>query len=205
MIQAARRKFHIIYKTTCVLTDKFYIGMHSTDNLGDGYLGSGQLLWRSIKKYGRENHKCEILEYHTNRKALADREKEILTEDFRNHPLCMNLREGGIGGYPGRPVAEETKRKLSESRKGMKFSDEHRANISKAGKGRVISDEQKKKVSEKLKGKPSTNNRLIVVNGKEYPSLDAAALETGIKRTTIGKRIQSKKFLDTYYKDSSKE
>ena len=57
------KKYYFIYKTTCIISNRFYIGMHSTNNLEDGYLGSGIFLNNSIKKYGRQNHKIEILEY----------------------------------------------------------------------------------------------------------------------------------------------
>ena len=53
---------HYIYKITCNVTGKYYIGMHSTSNLEDSYFGSGTVLWRSIKKYGRNTHIKEILE-----------------------------------------------------------------------------------------------------------------------------------------------
>lgn len=211
-MRAYQKRFHLLYKTTCVITNRFYIGIHSTDDPFDGYLGSGKRLRKSVWKYGRKNHIVEYLDVFKNREDLFNAERNLVNERLLQNPYCMNLALGGIGNVEikesvlkGKPFSEEHKRNLSEARKGMKFSDEHRANISKAGKGRVISDEQKKKVSEKLKGKPGTNNRPIVVNGKEYPSLDAAALEAGIKRTTIGKRILSKKFRDTYYKDSPKE
>jgi hypothetical protein len=72
--------------------------MHSTDNLEDGYIGSGTRLWHSINKYGKENHICEILEFLPDRKSLKNREIEIVNADMLNEQLCMNLRLGGEGG-----------------------------------------------------------------------------------------------------------
>ena len=47
---------HYIYKTTNLITKKYYIGKHSSKNIEtDTYLGSGKLLNRAIKKYGRHN------------------------------------------------------------------------------------------------------------------------------------------------------
>ena len=63
MKRAQRRKYHYIYKTTCKLTNRYYYGMHSTDNLEDGYKGSGTRLKYSINKHGLENHCCEKLEF----------------------------------------------------------------------------------------------------------------------------------------------
>ena len=63
-------KYHIIYKTTNLINGKIYVGMHSTDNLNDGYLGSGWILKQAIKKYGKENFKREVLLVLSNRKLL---------------------------------------------------------------------------------------------------------------------------------------
>ena len=49
----------IIYKTTNLTTGKIYVGQDSKNN--PNYFGSGKYIFRSIKKYGKENFKKEIL------------------------------------------------------------------------------------------------------------------------------------------------
>jgi group I intron endonuclease len=92
-------KYHYIYKTTNLKNGKFYVGMHSTNNLKDGYLGSGYKLRRSINKYGKENFNVEILEYFPNRTSLKSKEKELVNTELLKDPMCMNLVYGGNGGY----------------------------------------------------------------------------------------------------------
>ena len=94
-------KYHYIYRTTCNVTGRYYIGMHSTSNLEDGYIGSGKRLWYSIKKHGKNNHSIEILEWLPDRGSLKLREKEIVNENLLNDPNCMNLKLGGEGGNTG--------------------------------------------------------------------------------------------------------
>ena len=93
------KQHHFIYKTTNLLNGKYYYGMHSTDNLNDGYLGSGRRLKRSLNKYGKENHVVEQLEFLPDRKALIEREKEIVNLNEITKEGCMNLNLGGEGGY----------------------------------------------------------------------------------------------------------
>ena len=73
--------------------------MHTTNDLNDGYVGSGKRLWYSIKKYGKESFIVEILEFHNNRDSLKIREKEIISKELLDDPMCMNLCYGG-GGWP---------------------------------------------------------------------------------------------------------
>ena len=73
--------------------------MHSTDDLEDGYIGSGTRLWRSIKKHGRESFNLEILEFCLDRETLKKREAELITEEKLQDPMCMNLTLGGGGGW----------------------------------------------------------------------------------------------------------
>jgi len=94
-----QKKYHYIYKTTCNVTGRYYVGMHSTDKLDDGYMGSGKRLWYSFNYHGKDNHSVEILEYYDTRNELRDREVELVNEDLLKEDLCMNLKSGGDGGF----------------------------------------------------------------------------------------------------------
>lgn len=67
----------------------------------------------------------------------------------------------------GKKMTEETRRKMSESRKGIKrpsFSEEWRKNMSEAAKNRKKThktEETKRKISEALKGRPKTEESKI--------------------------------------------
>lgn len=93
------KKYHFIYKTTNLLNGKYYVGIHSTSNLKDGYLGSGKRLRRSIRKYGKSNFKLEILEFFSTREEVVKREKELVNEDLIKDSNCLNLKLGGSGGF----------------------------------------------------------------------------------------------------------
>ena len=94
-----KKTTHFIYKTTCLITNRYYVGMHSTFNLDDGYMGSGRRLKYSIRKHGVENHKREILMFFDNRELLIEGEENFITDGMVNDPNCMNLRKGGTGGF----------------------------------------------------------------------------------------------------------
>lgn len=105
----ARKKanIHYLYKTTCIITGRWYIGMHSTSNMNDGYMGSGKILRYSIRKYGKENHIVEILEFFDTRELLIEAEINVITSDIIIDDNCMNLAEGGGGGYGAKFLTKE--------------------------------------------------------------------------------------------------
>jgi len=159
------RKHHYIYKITCKVTQRYYIGMHSTDNLDDGYFGSGKRLWFSINYHGKENHEKEILEFCSSREELKKREKEIVNEELLREDLCMNLVIGGEGGYisiegvkKGRKITDEKyydKLNIWRSKGGIKNFEKNGNNLENNicnWKGRKHSNETKKLMSKSSKG-----------------------------------------------------
>ena len=94
------KKYHFTYRTTNIKNNSYYLGMHSTSNLKDGYLGSGTRLRRAIRKYGKENFHCEILEFFISREELIAAEIQLINEYALSDPKCLNLVAGGKGMTP---------------------------------------------------------------------------------------------------------
>lgn len=93
------KKYYLVYKTTNLVNGKIYIGKHETNNIDDGYLGSGKLLKRAIEKYGEENFKREILFECSTREEMNAKEAELVNEDFLKRKDVYNIKLGGEGGW----------------------------------------------------------------------------------------------------------
>jgi hypothetical protein len=87
-----------VYKTTNLITHKFYIGVHKTRNPGDNYLGSGSLLLQAVTKHGKENFRKEILHQFETPREAYNKEEELVAQESQN-PSCYNMRKGGEGGF----------------------------------------------------------------------------------------------------------
>jgi hypothetical protein len=83
---------HFIYKTTHK-NGKYYIGRHSTNNIDDGYIGSGK--WPSSIK-DKSTLTREILEYTDDAEILKKLEGEYLAEHY-GLPNCMNRTKDPTG------------------------------------------------------------------------------------------------------------
>lgn len=123
-------KFFIVYKTTNLINGKFYIGSHQTFNIDDKYLGSGTILKKAIKKYGRENFSREVIANCINLKVARDVEGHFVRYSItRFKRLCYNRSYNGTGAmlgeensFYGKQHTEEVReiisKKASENFKG---------------------------------------------------------------------------------------
>lgn len=144
MKRARQKKFHFLYKTTCLSTGRWYIGMHSTNDLNDGYLGSGRWILNSIKKYGEENHRREIIEFCDSREILCEREEQTVTHKLIEDQLCMNLIKGGSSNRF--PVGEDTRMRMRLAKLGKKQTSETIEKRRQACMGRVQTEETREKL-----------------------------------------------------------
>ena len=107
---------YIVYKTTCLINNKIYIGVHKTENpdIFDGYLGRGLYVNNShyikypiapfhyaVKKYGVANFKRDILFIFPGtpkgQEDAFNKESELVTQDFVSSENTYNVCLGGKG------------------------------------------------------------------------------------------------------------
>lgn len=93
--EATTTKSIVNYITTNKINGKQYIGTHKTDNFKDGYMGSGKLIKRAIKKYGKENFTSEVLISHPNYEEAAEFEAKLIERVNTLVPSGYNLSPTG--------------------------------------------------------------------------------------------------------------
>lgn len=159
----------VIYKITNP-SGKVYIGQSWDWSMRIAFYRTGNCktqigVYSSLKKYGYDNHKFEIiceLPEDVEQKVLDS--YEVLYWQFYKDckVLMLNCREPGRGGK----LSEEAKQKLSECRIGKKLSEKHKERVAETNrsseerlkrsvalKGHFVSEETKRKISERIKEK----------------------------------------------------
>jgi len=139
--------------TTNLLNGKIYIGQHQGDKFDKRYYGTGKLIKKYLKKYGKENFKVEILYWAKTIKRLNEAEKVFIEiHNATNRKIGYNISIGGPAFMRGKTLSEETKRKIGEKLKGHKLSDKAKEKLRNANLGKIMSQETKDKISIAKKG-----------------------------------------------------
>lgn len=143
---------YCIYLTTNKVNGKTYVGQHMYEKLYDGYIGSGMLIKKAIKKYGKENFKIEYLETDLTENEVDWYEEwyiEVLNPYY-------NIRKGGQGvRYRQTVTAQESLIKNTESNKRKWEDPSYRAwMMEKRAKRRGVplpkSEEAKQHIKESI-------------------------------------------------------
>jgi len=158
--------FNYIYITTNLVNGKKYVGEHSTNNLNDGYLGSGQPYFkRALVEYGKENFEKEILELFDTKEDAFDAQSRYIEKYNTLVPNGYNISPTG-GHNVKKCWSEESKKKCSETKKGKKHSEETKKKIGDALRGRKISEETKEKRRRKPMSKETKKKISIARSNK---------------------------------------
>ena len=154
-------QYGYVYLITNKINNRKYIGQHKYSNgIDEKYWGSGKILLQAIDKYGIENFTREIIQYAYSKSELDYLEKyyikinnAVFSEEY------YNITTGGVGGarygkynnwstenktgknnpFYGHKHSEETKQKISNSKKGQKAWN----------KGKNMSLEQREKLKQR--------------------------------------------------------
>jgi hypothetical protein len=112
---------HFTYKITDTISGKYYVGRHSTENLHDGYMGSGKWI-RSLKS--KDNLIKEILNFYDNFDSLIEAEENLIKENYGNL-LNMNFNNSSIGFATGKlnPANTEKEKQRRKSWNWMKTEE----------------------------------------------------------------------------------
>ncbi len=156
-----RGMHHYVYEVRNIINGHVYVGKHTTDDLNDGYMGSGTALSAAIVEFGLESFRKTVLSHHASEDDAFEEEALIVTMEFVERDDTYNLRTGGRGDRWGseaqRKGGSRTLKKLwanddwregQRKRASVRFKKMHEDGIVKPYdlSGRRHTDESKRKI-----------------------------------------------------------
>ena len=219
---------YLIYCHVNKINGKRYIGLTSYVNNpnkrwrdGLGYLNSHHKVFAAaIIQYGWENFEHAILETNITSIAEANLREEYWIAYYHTYvgdPECWgyNCTKGGDGSS-GRIVSEEEREYRRQIKLGTKASEETKRKMSEARKGKPQNLTEKKLAQLEACGKALAEAArkkrkpvICIETGERWASLTEAAVGIGVAETTIGAclhgRQKTVKGLHIKYENDVKE
>ncbi len=130
-----------VYKTTNIVNGKIYIGQH-VPNGKESYIGSGKLIIKAQKKYGKRAFKLDVLQWCSSKDELNKAEVDWIL----NTPECLAEN----GGYNIR-TTEQSNVDYSWTKEDDERVKEWKSKISHANIGKHHTEEAKAKISVAVK------------------------------------------------------
>jgi len=228
----------IIYKVTNKVNNKVYVGQtirtlkqrmneHRSDASLDKY---GMPIHRAIKKYGWDNFVWEVVYKGSDIDDLNQKEIDLITEYQCLTPNGYNVCEGGKSGgkrvfteehienlrkgqqsrdkSTWKPHTEETKKKMSVVKKGIKrepFSDEWRVNMSKSMSGEknpMYNRNHTEETKQKMSGSNSSLSERYIITTPEGEEIEIKGLRAFCRDNGLNRQLMSavSRGLQTHHK-----
>lgn len=93
------KKYNFTYTIINTETGQYYIGKHSTNNIDDGYMGSGAWV-KNIKDIEDNPNIVKIInEFYDTSEEAYRAEMDMIGSLWKNDPLCMNRMRGGVVSF----------------------------------------------------------------------------------------------------------
>ena len=197
---------YCIYMHKNKINGKIYIGQtcqkpeYRWGKEGKGY-EQCPLFYAAIQKYGWDNFSHDILFTGLTKEEAAQKEIELIAEYKSNQrEYGYNIDKGGFSAgrmsketiqklknvHKDKEANAERYHKISESRKGMKFSDEHRQHMSQANMGKRVG---KDNPTARAVNQYSLNMEYI----KTWDCLSDAERQLGVYKSNICRAIKNDK------------
>lgn len=177
-----------VYKITCNINNRCYIGQHKKSYFDEKYWGSGNNkdFKEDIKKYGKNNFSREILCWCYDQDELNEKEMFFIEKEG------ALVKDGGYNLWINKPQKEWTPEIVEKFNKNFYkaiHSKEYREKQRQLSIGRKHSQETREKISKKLKSSIKLKESMkVVCSNEEY-------------RKNMSKSVKNSKEHQKWYKD----
>lgn len=193
-----------IYYFYCKISQKYYIGqttrslnvrvkehLKQSEKIGKNHFHN------ALHKYGIDNFEIKIIHIvkKENKNDLINELNRLEILEITNFDSMNNGYNSNSGGKRY-VLSQMLKNQLSESHKGIQFSEEHRKHLSESNKGnpnlinglkgRILNEETKKKISESVK-KTYTEEHKIKTSQLNKNKIVSLETREKIRKANLGK------------------